>query len=119
MIRRIKASSWQAALAFGLLALGCKSGGVGDPCVPEDEYDQNFSGFAVTETNVESRSFQCETRVCLVNHFQGRVSCKYGQTDVEANMANCPQSGKTSQQCFVPGDSSLPICTQVSPQLAD
>jgi hypothetical protein len=62
-----------------LLALGCDPGGVGDPCVPEDEYMRRFSGFAVTEVNVESASFQCETRVCLVNHFQGRVSCPYGQ----------------------------------------
>jgi len=32
--------------------------------------------------SVESKSFQCETRLCLVDHFQGRVSCPYGQ-DIE------------------------------------
>lgn len=63
------------ALAAGV---GCESGGVGDPCTPEDEFFDNFSGFSVGEVNVESRSFQCETRVCLVNKFQGRVSCPYG-----------------------------------------
>lgn len=70
------------ALAFGLspIAGGCQSGGVGDPCVPEDEYQRKFAGFSATEVNVESRSFQCETRVCLVNHFRGRVSCPLGQT---------------------------------------
>ena len=31
------------------------------------------------EENIESRSFQCQTRICLVNHFQGRVSCPLGQ----------------------------------------
>lgn len=66
-------------MALGLSALGCDPGGVGDPCIPEDEYRQQVPGYAVTEVNVESRSFQCETRVCLVNHFQGRVSCPYGQ----------------------------------------
>jgi hypothetical protein len=65
---------------LGLAALGCTPGGVGDPCTPEDEYQNNFNGFQVTETNVESRSFQCETRLCLVNHFQGRVSCRMGQS---------------------------------------
>jgi len=58
--------------------LGCESGGVGDPCIPEDEFFDTFSGFSLGEVNVESRSFQCETRVCLVNKFQGRVSCPYG-----------------------------------------
>ena len=58
---------------------GCEPGGIGDPCIPEDEYRSGFSGYSKDEVNVESRSFQCETRVCLVNKFQGRVSCKYGQ----------------------------------------
>lgn len=71
-----------AGAALG--ALACESGGVGDPCIPEDEYNRQFSSFSIEEVNVESRSFQCETRVCLVNKFQGRVSCPYGQqsTDV-------------------------------------
>jgi hypothetical protein len=73
---------WAAAVSFvlGALNIGCQSGGIGDPCVPEDEYQQYFSGYSVTEVNLESRSFQCETRLCLVNHFNGRVSCPYGQT---------------------------------------
>jgi hypothetical protein len=60
------------------LGSGCESGGVGDPCTPEDEFFDTFSGFSLGEINVESRSFQCQTRVCLVNKFQGRVSCPYG-----------------------------------------
>ncbi len=64
----------------GLLAgPGCKATGVGDPCTPEQEYDKSFNGFAVNEVNVESKSFQCQTRLCLVNHFRGRVTCPYGQ----------------------------------------
>ena len=27
----------------GLFTIGCESGGVGDPCTPEDEYKENFS----------------------------------------------------------------------------
>ena len=72
--------SWPglALLLAVSLAAGCESGGVGDPCTPEDEFFPEFSGFDLGEVNVESRSFQCETRVCLVNKFQGRVSCPYG-----------------------------------------
>jgi len=74
----LAAATRNAVLAVGFIALGCQSGGVGDPCTPEDEYFDSFSGFSLGEVNVESRSFQCETRVCLVNKFQGRVSCPYG-----------------------------------------
>ena len=86
-----------AVVAYG--ALGCESGGVGDPCIPEEEYKQGFSGFALSEVNVESRSFQCETRVCIVNHFQGRVSCPYGQTS--ADIMSKPIDDRA--RCRVPG----------------
>jgi hypothetical protein len=60
-------------------AQGCKASGVGDPCIPEKEFDPSFTGFDPGEVNVESKSFQCLTRLCLVNHFRGRVTCPYGQ----------------------------------------
>lgn len=62
-----------------LTGTGCQSTGVGDPCTPEQEYDPSFLGFNSAEVSVESKSFQCQTRLCLVNHFNGRVSCPYGQ----------------------------------------
>lgn len=49
--------------------------------MPEDEYSPTFAGFAVSEVSTESRSFQCQSRLCLINRFQGRVSCPYGQKD--------------------------------------
>jgi len=110
-------------MALGLSALGCDPGGVGDPCIPEDEYRQQVPGYAVTEVNVESRSFQCATRVCLVNHFQGRVSCPYGQTEEEA--ADCSAGGDCDPEngvgCRVPGtngDEEVDrIAVAVAPQL--
>jgi len=137
MIRLIEADSKRGApgilalgvgvLALGLSALGCDPGGVGDPCTPEDEYRQEVPGYAVTEVNVESRSFQCETRVCLVNHFQGRVSCPYGQKDAEAKECfdgtpdTCnPDNGKG---CRVPGtdgkNQADRIKVEVAPQLVE
>jgi hypothetical protein len=85
--------TWLAALAVlgvGGLAAGCPASiqpsanlefaaGVGDPCVAEEEYDPSFLGFSLTEISIDDRNFQCPTRICLVNHFQGRASCPYGQ----------------------------------------
>src|SRR4051812_5058148 len=97
---------------LGALSIGCQSGGIGDPCLPEDEYQQYFSGYSVSEVNLESRSFQCETRLCLVNHFQGRVSCPYGQAEMSAKPDN--------QRCHIPGttgDKTL-IQVPVNPQFS-
>jgi hypothetical protein len=120
MKRVPSAGSWCVGLVLALGALGCNPGGVGDPCTPEDEYQQGFNGFQVTETNVESRSFQCETRLCLVNHFQGRVSCRLGQADPMAE-------GTTyAPRCSIPGtkassdmSSKDNINVEVPPQLKD
>jgi hypothetical protein len=86
---------WGAFVSAVMVA--CEPGGVGDPCVPEDEYSPLFPGFALTEVNVESRAFSCETRICLVNHFQGRVTCPLGQEDpAVAGAAECtiPDTGE-------------------------
>lgn len=95
----IRTASLTASLFLGLSATtGCDPGGIGDPCIPEDEYRPNFSNFAATEVYIESRSFQCETRVCLVNHFQGRVSCPYGQS---SEMLSLPPDAP--ERCRIPG----------------
>lgn len=109
----------------GLGSVGCESGGIGDPCIPEEEYDRDFPGFNAAEVNVESRSFQCKSRVCLVANFQGRTSCPYGQADPTGN-ASLGQS-----VCYLPGTprasdppgTTGPACTncvqkQVPPQKA-
>lgn len=100
-------------LGAGLLyaSPGCSDQGVGDPCTPEQEFDPTFNGFDVGEVNVESKSFQCRTRVCLVNHFQGRVSCPYGQkADKSAKAGASP--------CTVP-DSTTPIEGDPARELKD
>lgn len=112
MKRTLRVLSVLSAIVLTGLATACQTGGVGDPCTPEDEYDINFSGFSVEEVNVESRSFQCETRVCLVNHFQGRVSCPYGN---DASSVNAGKNQKPGN-CFIPG-SQDPIKVAVDPQI--
>jgi hypothetical protein len=93
-----------AVLLGGALVLltgpGCGSEGIGDPCVPEREFDQTFLGFDEKEVNVESKTFQCRTRLCLVHHFQGRVSCPYGQ----GQGGEAPAGG---EPCKIPGAATL------------
>jgi hypothetical protein len=102
------------ALALGAV-IGCESGGVGDPCTPEDEFFEDFSGFAVGEVNVESRSFQCETRVCLVNKFRGRVSCPYGTNGASPD-SDAPPTVNHNLPCEVPGFGGN-VTVPVEPQL--
>jgi hypothetical protein len=83
--------------AVSFLGTGCQSTGVGDPCTPEVEYNPAFAGFVEQEVSTEGESFQCESRLCLVNHFQGRVSCPYGQ---DSNGNAIPPA---TQPCFTPG----------------
>lgn len=112
-------SLWFLAATLGLSALGCQSGGVGDPCTPEDEYRQSFNGYAVTEVNVESKSFQCETRVCIVNHFQGRVSCPYGQTEDILDSGATPKSPTDPARCRIPGTNGKHCLDQSGTKSAD
>lgn len=112
-----------STILAGSVTLGCAPGHVGDPCVPEDEYTATFSGFGATEANVESRSFQCETRVCIANHFRGRVTCPYGQTSdyVTANASNAANVAGTPDPglCYVPGSNAQAVSVAVDPQLVD
>jgi hypothetical protein len=108
----VKSNSYWVALAAGALCLAllpaCPAQGVGDPCTPEDEYSPTFSGFSLAEVSTESRSFSCQSRLCLVNHFQGRVSCPYGQT----------VGAQGEARCFVPS-SDEPVSAPVQPQLLE
>jgi hypothetical protein len=97
----------RGALAICLLSLGssfvgCDYGNVGDPCTPDAEYSPDFAPFDMGEVYLESRSLQCATRLCLVNHFQGRVSCPLGQAS----------STDDQQSCLVP-DGSERVQTEV------
>jgi hypothetical protein len=100
--------------ALGVIPAACQSGGIGDPCTPEDEQNAQFPGFNLSEAYIESSSFQCATRICLSNHFQGRVSCPLGQPDTK----NCSGPGgahdelcdATRGEKCVESSTSLPSC---------
>jgi hypothetical protein len=110
-----------AVLALGVSAVACKAGGVGDPCIPNLEYSPNTDAPAETGADVEDRSFQCETRVCLTNHFRGRVSCPFGNAAGRAALTHpvtaLPSgvSAEAAENCFVPG-TTVPVKSLVKPQ---
>ena len=117
MTRSIMAALAAAAVVAVLSGTGCQSSGVGDPCTPEAEYNTSFLGFNVEEVNTESESFQCLTRLCLVNHFQGRVSCPYGQTTTGAPRSGASQCAPNAG-CCTPG-SQTPIDGKENGQFLD
>src|SRR5579863_907910 len=74
---------------------------IGEPCTPVVESFPDFGGFDEQEVTVETDS---PTRVCLVNHFRGRVSCPQGQP-------------RAATGCFVEGTTS-PVTVPVAAQCA-
>jgi hypothetical protein len=116
-----------AAIASGSVACALPSGGsspdagtdaiaipaasVGTPCMPSDEYSATFSGFNVNKLTLDEGNPACGSMVCLVNHFQGRVSCPYGQA--------ADGKGPTpASPCTVPG-SSAPVTPQGPARLGE
>jgi hypothetical protein len=57
---------------------------IGQFCRPSAEDQPYFSGFEMVEVALETQAPQCPSGICLVNHFQGRTTCPYGQSDAEA-----------------------------------
>ena len=105
MRRRQYIVIWQRVMP---LALGCHGGGVGDPCIPEEEHAPDFPGFGIEEVAVESQSLQCATRLCLVNHLQGRVSCPRGQTQADLAL-----EGSDHTRCRAPASSDAGTAVRV------
>ena len=104
-------------LAFGALTLACEPGGVGDPCIPNDEFSPDYAGATESGAQIEDRSFQCETRVCLVKHFRGRVTCPFGNFDGRGSMSDTVYSGSDANDCYVPGTTEL-VTAAVNSQCA-
>jgi hypothetical protein len=78
---------------LGALAAGCGVTGVGDPCTPESEFSPSFGQSVPEDLTIDVNSVQCETRVCLVHYFRGRVSCPFG------NDGQAPSGDELSKKC--------------------
>jgi hypothetical protein len=90
---------------------------IGAPCVPGDEQFPTFSGFGLAESNIETMSPQCASKICIANHFQGRVTCPYGQTaaDIANLAADSPQRCRVATTNGTAG--TVAVTVAVSPQL--
>jgi hypothetical protein len=84
---------------------------VGSPCDPDQQSDPSFQGFDTSEISVETLpNAPSGAPVCLIDHFNGLVSCPYGQ---DASGAG-PDGGAG---CETPG--GVPVTVTVLPQCAD
>jgi len=85
---------------------------LGAACLPEVESDPTMSGFVTPEVAIETGSASCDSGLCVVNHFQGRVSCPFGQGEAD----NTPD-----QACFVPYSDeavTVPVRSQLTHRTA-
>lgn len=80
-----------------------KKGALGGVCEPLSELDPEFPGFLVDEVAIDEYTPACVSGTCVIQGFQGRVSCPYGQADASGG-------------CALPG-SDDPVLTPVYPQL--
>ncbi len=117
MIRQTVVSAL-AVLVLGGLAAACKAGGVGDPCIPNDEFSPTYPGATETGAQIEDRSFQCETRVCLVAHFRGRVTCPFGNKAGRGGVDVFNYQNADANDCVVPGTNEI-VSATVKPQCRD
>lgn len=76
-----------------LVAAAWLAGCGGAMCLPPPETSASFSGFDFHEVTLDSDNAGCSGAPCIVNHFQGRVSCPYDG----ASYCACPAGFTCSQ----------------------
>jgi hypothetical protein len=112
---RTKLLELMGFVAISLLWLagsGCSSSAVGDPCVPERDYED---GFLASETYLETSSVQCATRVCLVRGLMGDPH-NLQEDECPGGEATCVPASEVERnvycscRCGAPAESGLPTC---------
>ncbi|HTB74012.1 MAG TPA: hypothetical protein VK762_12245 [Polyangiaceae bacterium] len=90
----------------GAYAKNSDEASIGAPCLPLRESNPSFDGFLSAETGLDPAP--SGTATCLIYHFEGLVTCPYGQNaagQAPACAAPCttstgqPVSGKVTPQC--------------------
>lgn len=132
MKKAMRMRGWQW-LGVAVVAAGCGSTGVGDPCLPAPPdpmvaadgtrtlcpTPENPQGgcFLGTEVYIETRSLQCRTRVCMAykydqhNDLSGAMrtrnvfcSCRCSGPGDRAALCTCPSGFVCQDNIFVTGD---------------
>ncbi len=96
----------------GIVGDGNAASAIGAPCVPSFETSATFGGFRSEDVTLDESNPACGSAVCLVNHFQGRVTCPYGQDP----SGNGPGD---AGGCTVPGNPAEKVSGDVNPQCTD
>jgi hypothetical protein len=86
---------------------------VGAPCLSDQEEDPSYAGANADEVGVIPNAPACNGGVCVIDHFQGRTSCPYGQSAdgaVPEGAAACsiPGSDAAIRAAVLPWCSSRP-----------
>jgi len=86
---------------------------IGAACIPSQELSTTFLGFDSRDVVLDEGNVACGSGVCLVNHYQGRVTCPYGQDEAADGPFGAAPGG--SAKC---GGASAPsaCCTPGSDQ---
>jgi hypothetical protein len=83
---------------------------IGTPCVPSQESSATFDGFDSSEIELEPVPVKSGAPTCLVDHFQGLVTCPYGQS-ATGEAPGCASPCTTS--------SGAPVTGEVQPQCSN
>jgi hypothetical protein len=84
---------------------------IGASCTPSQESTPTFAGFSASDVVLDPSNPGCGGGSCIVNHFQGLISCPYGQ-----DAQGTPPAGEKA--CTVPG-TGQPVTQAVKPWCAD
>lgn len=121
---RVMLPLWMFVL--GVLAAGCSSTGIGDPCNPahpsqaagQSSCAEDAGCFNGGEIYIETRSLQCRTRVCMVyrwDEFSNRdqhsqrvfCTCRCGGEGDPTSYCLCPHDTFTCTTAFVAGAAGI------------
>jgi len=98
---------------FGALGMGCAVTGVGDPCIPEDEFNPTYGQSVADDLVIDVNSVQCETRVCLRHYFRGRVSCPFGNGAIGGQTGKCQAVEKKRGLYTLDGTQNGTLCCPI------
>ena len=79
------------ALVFAsLMQIGCKEEMVGAPCIPETDKGDFSANLSGTTWSIETRSVQCETRLCLTKTAPNPIDTNFlAACEADGGMATC------------------------------
>jgi hypothetical protein len=88
----------------------------GAPCIPRSESNPEFGGYSPGTVEWDRKTLMCGGDACIVDHFQGRASCPYGQTESEIKSLASSDPARCRATFLTGGISADPVVVPVAPQ---